>query len=74
MTGLVEVMGMRLNPNGTREISVQKQGGRWVNIEIPGEKDPEKFAASSARQLCSNSKTPTASRGKKTKMCRRTPM
>ncbi len=42
MRGLVEVMQMRLNPTGTREVTIQRQGDKWVNIEIPGERDPEK--------------------------------
>jgi preprotein translocase subunit SecD len=40
--GLIEVMRNRLDPEGVKEILIQKQGSRWVNIEIPGERDPEK--------------------------------
>lgn len=39
--GVMKVMQNRLDPNGVREISMQKQGDVWVNIDIPGEKDPE---------------------------------
>ena len=34
--GLVSVMRNRIDPQGVKEISIQKQGDRWVNIEIPG--------------------------------------
>jgi len=40
--GVIKVMENRLNPQGTREVYIQKQGDRWINIEIPGERDPEK--------------------------------
>lgn len=40
--GLIEVMRNRIDPQGVREVALQKQGSRWVNIEIPGESDPDK--------------------------------
>ncbi|MEW5945092.1 MAG: protein translocase subunit SecD [bacterium] len=40
--GVITVMRNRLDPEGVREIAIQRQGARWVNIEIPGERDPEK--------------------------------
>lgn len=40
--GVIDVMRNRLDPEGVREIAIQKQGAKWVNIEIPGERDPEK--------------------------------
>lgn len=43
--GLIEVMRNRIDPEGVREVAIQKQGTRWVNIEIPGERDPEKIEA-----------------------------
>lgn len=39
---VIDVMQNRLDPDGIREISIQKQGAKWINIEIPGERDPEK--------------------------------
>ncbi|MEW6202714.1 MAG: protein translocase subunit SecD [bacterium] len=40
--GVIDVMRNRLDPEGVREIAIQKQGTKWVNIEIPGERDPER--------------------------------
>ena len=40
--GVIKVMENRLNPQGNREVFIQRQGERWINIEIPGERDPEK--------------------------------
>jgi len=42
VTGLIGVMRNRIDPDGVKEVTIQKQGTRWVNIEIPGETDPEK--------------------------------
>ncbi|MFH1537741.1 MAG: protein translocase subunit SecD [bacterium] len=39
---VIDIMRNRLDPEGVREIAIQKQGSKWVNIEIPGERDPEK--------------------------------
>ena len=40
--GVIKVMRARLDPSGVREVSIQKQGNRFISIDIPGEKDPEK--------------------------------
>jgi len=42
VSGVIDVMRNRLDPDGVREIAIQKQGARWVNIEIPGERNPER--------------------------------
>ena len=42
ISGVIEVMQKRINPKGVREISIQKQGDRWINIDIPGERDPDR--------------------------------
>lgn len=39
---VIEVMENRLNPQGTREVIIQKQGDKYVIIEVPGERDPDK--------------------------------
>ncbi|HOO56214.1 MAG TPA: protein translocase subunit SecD [bacterium] len=41
MRGLVEVLRNRLDPEGVRELVIQKQGTNRVLIEIPGEQDAE---------------------------------
>jgi preprotein translocase subunit SecD len=40
--GVVSVMRNRIDPKGVKELNISKQGGRWVNIEIPGEKDTKR--------------------------------
>ncbi|MFA6450458.1 MAG: protein translocase subunit SecD [bacterium] len=42
VSGLAEVMRNRIDPDGVKEVAISKQGDRWVNIEIPGETDPDK--------------------------------
>ena len=42
MEGVIKVMRSRLDPQGVREVSIQKQGDRFISIDIPGEHDPER--------------------------------
>ncbi len=43
VNGVVSVMHNRIDPKGVKELNITKQGDRWVNIEIPGEKDTNKI-------------------------------
>jgi preprotein translocase subunit SecD len=45
MEGVIKVMRARLDPQGVREVNIQKQGNQFISIDIPGEKDPEKVRA-----------------------------
>lgn len=40
--GVIKVMTKRINPRGVSEIAIYRQGDRWVNIDIPGERDPDR--------------------------------
>ena len=44
--GVIKVMRARLDPQGVREVNIQKQGVQFISIDIPGEKDPEKVRES----------------------------
>lgn len=42
VSGVIGVLRKRLDPQGLHEIILQKQGTNRVEIEIPGEKDPDR--------------------------------
>lgn len=44
VAGVRKVMLNRLDPNGVREVAIQSQGNKFINIDVPGEKDPDQVA------------------------------
>ncbi len=39
----VEILRKRIDPEGTKEVTIQPQGERRIIVQVPGEKDPERI-------------------------------
>lgn len=44
MVGVIEVIRNRVDPQGIKEINIQKVGEDRVSLQVPGEDDPDKLA------------------------------
>jgi protein-export membrane protein SecD len=53
MAQSVETLRKRIDPDGTKEVTIQPQGGRRIIVQVPGETDPAKIikAGSTAAKL-----------------------
>ena len=43
MAQSVEILRKRIDPEGTKEITIQPQGSRRIIVQVPGENDPQKI-------------------------------
>ncbi len=43
MSQSVEILRKRIDPEGTKEITIQPQGERRIIVQVPGESDPQKI-------------------------------
>lgn len=43
MAQSVEILRKRIDPEGTKEITIQPQGSRRIIVQVPGESDPQKI-------------------------------
>lgn len=43
MTQSVEILRKRIDPDGTKEVTIQPQGERRIIVQVPGENDPQKI-------------------------------
>ena len=50
MAQSVEILRKRIDPEGTKEVTIQPQGANRIIVQVPGENNPQKIIRWAARR------------------------